>query len=385
MTAIAWKPRELPTHGQMTLPRRYFTDPAILAEEQARLFLKQWLCVDRVEKIAQPGDFFVREICGESLIFLRDQQGTVRAHYNVCRHRGSRICEEHQGQFSETIQCPYHAWTYGLDGRLIGAPATNDLEGFSKSDYPLHSAKVAVWEGFIFVNLDPGAASFEDTHADLIERFTRFNMPNLVTGKTIEYDVQANWKLVVQNYSECYHCPLVHPTLTKRTPPTKGENDLTEGPYLGGYMILSDDADSMTMSGRVCGLPVSDTLPEEDHDRVYYYSIMPNMLLSLHPDYVMYHVLWPAGVGQTKIYCHWLFNPKTLADPAFNIEDGVAFWDMTNREDWHVCELSQQGVSSKAYTPGPYSRRESVSAAFDRDYIRAMGHDYQTIFPGSPK
>jgi glycine betaine catabolism A len=105
------------------------------------------------------------------------------------------------------------------------------------------------------------------------------------------------------------------------------------------------------------------------------------MLLSLHPDYVMYHVLWPASVDRTKIYCHWLFNPKTLADPSFNIEDGVAFWDMTNREDWHVCELSQQGVTSRAYTPGPYSRRETVSAAFDRDYIRAMDHAVTTIFP----
>lgn len=381
MTATAWKPRELPTHGQMTLPRRYFTDPALLAEEQDRLFRQQWLCVDREERIARPGDYFLLELAGESIIILRDQQGTVRAFYNVCRHRGSRLCEEHQGQFSETIQCPYHAWTYGLDGRLIGAPATQDLEGFRKQDWPLRQVALALWEGFIFVNLAEEPVAFEESHAPLLGRFARFNISALALGKTIEYDIRANWKLIVQNYSECYHCPLVHPTLTKRTPVTLGENDLTEGPYLGGYMILAEDARSMTMSGRVCGLPVSDQLPAEDHDRVYYYSIMPNMLLSLHPDYVMFHVLWPQAVDRTKVFCSWLFHPATLADPTFDIEDGTRFWDMTNREDWHVCELSQQGVTSRAYAPGPYSRRESVSAAFDRDYLRAMGHPMRTVFP----
>ncbi len=381
MTGIQWLPRELPTHGQMTLPGRYFLDPELLREEQRKLFGQRWLCVDREERVAHAGDFFVLEVGTESIIILRDQQGTVRAFHNVCRHRGSRICEEHQGQFSETIQCPYHAWTYGLDGRLIGAPATNDLENFRKSDYPLHPVPLALWEGFIFINLAAEPESFEAAHAPLIGRFSRFNLPALKRGKTIEYEVRANWKLVVQNYSECYHCALVHPTLTKRTPPTGGENDLVEGPFLGGYMVLNADAKSMTMSGRVCGLPVGPELPTEDHDRVYYYSIMPNMLLSLHPDYVMFHVLWPLAPDRTKIFCHWLFNAETLADPTFDIEDGVKFWDMTNREDWHVCELSQQGISSSGYRPGPYSRRETISAAFDRDYLQGMGHEPKVIFP----
>jgi Rieske 2Fe-2S family protein len=365
----------------MTLPRRYFTSPDILAEETERLFARQWLCVDREEKIAWPGDYFRLEVAGRSLIILRDQQGTVRAFHNVCRHRGSRICEEHTGRFSETIQCPYHAWTYALDGRLIGAPATSDLEGFRKQDWPLHAVPVALWEGFVFVNLADDPAPFEQTHAPLIGRFARFNLPALRLGRSIEYDIHANWKLIVQNYSECYHCPRVHPTLTRRTPPTLGENDLVEGPFLGGYMILADDAKSMTLTGRICGLPVGPDLPAEDHNRVYYYSIMPNMLLSLHPDYVMFHVLRPVAVDRTRVICSWLFNPASLSDPTFNIEDGVSFWDMTNREDWHVCELSQAGISSPAYTPGPYSRRETISAAFDRDYLQAMGHAMETVFP----
>jgi len=381
VTTISWRPRELPTRGQTTLPREYFTSPAILTEEVDRIFTRQWLCVDREERVAGRGDYFLLEAAGESIIILRDQQGTVRAFYNVCRHRGSRLCEEHRGSLSETIQCPYHAWTYGLDGRLIGAPATNDLEGFRKQDWPLRPVSVALWEGFIFINLAEDPISFENAHAPLLTRFTRFGMSGLRLGRTHEYDIKANWKLIVQNYSECYHCPLVHPTLTRRTPPTLGENDLVDGPFLGGYMVLSEDAKSMTMSGRACGLPVSDALPAADHDRVYYYSIMPNMLLSLHPDYVMFHLLWPLAVDRTRVLCSWLFNPATLAEPSFSIDDGVQFWDMTNREDWHVCELSQQGVSSRSYTPGPYSRRESMSAAFDREYIQAMGRAEETIFP----
>jgi Rieske 2Fe-2S family protein len=383
VTTVSWQPRELPTHGQRTLPREYFTSPAVLAEETDRIFARQWLCVDREERLAAPGDYFLVEVAGESIIVLRDQQGRVRAFFNVCRHRGSRICEEHRGSFSETIQCPYHAWTYSLDGRLLGAPATSDLEGFRKQDWPLKPVSVALWEGFIFINLATAPASFEASHSALIGRFARFGLPGLRLGRTHEYDVRANWKLVVQNYSECYHCALVHPTLTRRTPPTLGENDLVEGPFLGGYMILADDASSMTMTGRSCGIHVSPDLPVEDHDRVYYYSIMPNMLLSLHPDYAMFHVLWPVAVDRTRVSCSWLFHPATLANSEFRIDDGVQFWDMTNREDWHVCELSQQGVGSRSYTPGPYSKRESMSAAFDRDYLSAMGHDPRTIFPAT--
>jgi len=214
VTTIAWKPRELPTHGQLTLPRRYFTAPDILAEEMERIFTRQWLCVDREERVARPGDYFLLDVAGESLIILRDQQGVVRGFHNVCRHRGSRLCEEHQGQFSETIQCPYHAWTYALDGRLIGAPATNDLEGFRKQDWSLHQVPVALWEGFIFITLANDPVPFAESRAPLLGRFTRFNLPHLRRGRTIEYDIRANWKLIVQNYSECYHCALVHPTLT---------------------------------------------------------------------------------------------------------------------------------------------------------------------------
>ena len=183
--------------------------------------------------------------------------------------------------------------------------------------------------------------------------------------------MRANWKLIFQNYSDCYHCPLVHPALSKLTPYDSAENDLCEGPFLGGFMPITR-GNSLTMSGNACALPVGDN-KEEDAHRVFYYSIFPNMLLSLHPDYVMVHQIWPQSPQRVLIFCDWFFHPDAFGRSDFHPNDAIEFWDMTNRQDWHVCELSQQGISSRAYQPGPYSPRESIPAAWDREYLRAMG------------
>ena len=366
------KPTEIPIDGAHTLPREYFLSPDIYAAELERIFYRRWLCVGRTDRISQPGDYFTQQVGSENIIVLHDRSGGYQAYYNVCRHRGTRLCEEHTGRFSETIQCPYHAWTYGLDGRLIGAPSTADLENFNKADWPLHRVAVATWEGFLFINLARDPEPFDTAWEALQGRWNRFNLPNLQVHRTIEYEVACNWKLLFQNYSECYHCGPVHPSLAKLTPPTSGENDLTEGPFTGGFMVLNRGIESMTMSGRSCGVAVGD-LPEEDMNRVYYYAIFPNMLLSLHPDYVMFHTIWPEGTKRSRIFCSWLFHPATLSDPTFKPDDGVEFWDMTNKQDWHICEQSQLGVESRAYTPGPYSRRESLSVQFDREVMRALG------------
>ncbi|HEX2450252.1 MAG TPA: aromatic ring-hydroxylating dioxygenase subunit alpha, partial [Gemmatimonadales bacterium] len=299
-----------------TLPRRYFTDLAIFSEELEKIFLNRWLCAGREEQLARPGAYFLRQIGLESVIILRNRAGAVRAFYNVCRHRGTRLCEEHQGQLAGTIQCPYHAWTYTLDGELTGAPSADTIEDFDKSEWPLHQVAVATWEGFIFINLAEDPEPFADAFAPVLNRFTRFNLATLRSHRRIDYALQCNWKLVVQNYSECYHCPLVHPALVKLSPPTSGENDLFRGPFLGGYMDIVDASESLTMSGRVCGVSVGDLSPE-DHRRVYYYSLFPNMLLSLHPDYVMYHMLWPKDPGHVDVECEWLVHPDTLGNPDY--------------------------------------------------------------------
>jgi Rieske 2Fe-2S family protein len=364
------KTAETFTAGAKTLPQRYFLAEDIFAKEQKEIFSKHWLCVGHQNEIPQAGHFFVREGVGESLIVLRDQKQNVRAFYNVCRHRGTRLCEKQTGQFRESLQCPYHAWTYGLDGKLMGAPHMDQVEGFDKADYGLHPVFLALWEGLIFVSLDEKRSPLESEFAPLAGKFAAWNLPRLRSARRIAYDVRANWKLIFQNYSECYHCPLVHPALAKLTPYDAAENDLCEGPFLGGFMPITPGR-SLTMSGRVCARPVGE-IPGEDQSRVFYYSIFPNLLLSLHPDYVMVHQLWPQSPDRVLILCDWFFHPEAFGHPEFHPEEAIEFWDITNRQDWHVCELSQQGIASRAYQPGPYSPRESIPAAWDREYLRAL-------------
>jgi Rieske 2Fe-2S family protein len=356
--------------GAKTLPQRYFVSPAVFAEEQEKVFSKQWVLVRHQSQIAKSGDYFTAEVAGESLIIVRDKRGEIHGFYNVCRHRGSRLIENRNGQLSAAIQCPYHAWTYGLDGRLLGAPHMDDVPSFNKVDYSLRPVNVAVWEGFIYVNLADSRPPPEKWFAPLAGKFARWNLPSLRSARRIEYDVRANWKLIFQNYSECYHCLGVHPELSKISPHDSAENDLTEGPFLGGFMRIASNK-SLTMSGQTCALQVGD-FGNEDFRFVFYYSIFPNMLLSLHPDYVMVHQLEPQSPERTLILCDWFFHPDAFNGEDFRPHDAIEFWDMVNRQDWHVCELSQQGIASRGYEPGPYSARESIPAAWDREYLRHL-------------
>jgi Rieske 2Fe-2S family protein len=357
--------------GVRTLPREYYTSGEVYAEEQETVFARRWLCVGRADQIPAPGDYFLQAVGAESLIIVRDRRGVAHAFYNVCRHRGTRLCERDRGRFSETIQCPYHAWTYTTGGQLIGAPHMHEVAGFDKRDYPLHEAALREWEGFLFLSLAAEPEPFETAFASLLGRFARFELAGLRVGHRVEYDVRANWKLIVQNYSECLHCPTIHPQLSRLLPYQSGENDLVEGPFLGGYMAITEPNASATVTGRACALPLGD-LPEEDRHRAYFYTIFPNMMLSLHPDYVDYYMLWPQGPDRTTIVNEWLFRPEAFDAPGFNPGDAVEFWDQTNRQDWHICEQSQAGIASRVYAPGPYSPRESLPAAWDREYLRIM-------------
>jgi glycine betaine catabolism A len=358
-------------HGSRTLPREYYVSPEILAEERDKIHARGWNCVGRASTLPAPGDYVTRTIAGESILVLRDRAGVLRAFFNICRHRGTRLCREESGRFGETLQCSYHAWTYATDGRLIGAPHMQETQGFDKADYPLHAAAIAEWEGFLFVNVARSPEPFAPLWAPMLDRFSRFGLPGLVVGHRVRYDVAANWKLVFQNYSECLHCPTIHPKLATVLPYQSGANDLVEGPFLGGYMEIKAPNESATMSGRAAGRLVSETLSEGDRHRAFYYTLMPNLLLSVHPDYVNYYLVHPVSPDRTVVESEWLVHPDTLADG--NLSDAVEFWDLTNRQDWDIVAQSQLGISSRRYEPGPYSPRESIPAAWDREYLRQMG------------
>jgi Rieske 2Fe-2S family protein len=347
----------------MTLPARYYTDPGLFHDELERFYCQSWICAGRASQIPRPGEYFLREVADESVIITRDDDGILRAFFNVCRHRGTRICANEVGHFSGRIQCGYHGWTYGLDGRLIGAPHAQD--DFCREDYPLHCVHAEVWDGNIFINLSAEPAPLISQLEDIPQKFEHWRMAELLTHRSVTYDVKANWKLIILNYNECLHCPILHPALSAISHYLSGENDQPHRGYIGGSMEFRDGARTMSKDGKLR----RDYLPgltAEERSKVYYYSIFPNLLLSLHPDYVMTHTLWPRAVDRTDIICEWHFHPHEMAKANFEGDDAIEFWDSTNREDWAISELSQAGIKSRAYTPGPYSRCESLPHAFDQ-------------------
>ncbi len=350
-----------------TLPARYYTDPELFQREIEKFYFRTWICAGRAEQVAQPGDYFLRDVCGESIIITRDNAGALRAFYNVCRHRGTRMCAASEGKLAGRIQCPYHGWTYGLDGRLLGAPQMDDSE-FSRADYPLHQVHCDVWDGHIFINLSEPADSLASQLADLPQKFAPWQMQNLRLHKRIIYDVQANWKLVTLNYNECLHCPLLHPALNRLTDYLGADNEPPQPTYVGGAMGFRGEAETMSVDGRRRRnyLP---GLNQEERKKVCYYTIYPNFLLSLHPDYMMTHTLWPKAVDRTEIVCEWHFHPDEMSKPDFQANDAIDFWDLTNRQDWGIVELSQAGIRSRAYTPGPYSRREALLHGLDEQVL----------------
>jgi phenylpropionate dioxygenase-like ring-hydroxylating dioxygenase large terminal subunit len=366
-----------------TLPRRFYADPDFYREELERFYFNRWICAGRADQIPSAGDYFTRTLGDENVIVTRDRSGTIHALFNVCRHRGTRLCEQTSGHLAERLQCPYHNWTYALDGRLLAAP--HMPPGFSKDDYPLHRAGCELWDGHVFIHLGRDGQDRPERRegqerrdgqdgeersrlrtqlADLPERFAAWQMADLRLGRRIVYDVKANWKLIVLNYNECLHCPNLHPALNRLHHYLGAENVAPTAGYCGGAMGFRDGVETMSVDGkrRRANLP---GLSEAQRHQVFYFTIYPNLFLSLHPDYVMTHTLWPRAHDRTEIVCELHFHPDELARPDAPIDDAVEFWDQTNREDWWISEQSQAGINSRVYTPGPYSEREELLWSFD--------------------
>ena len=358
-----------PVADAQMLPPRVFHDPAVFAYEQEQWFARTWLCVGREEDVAEQGTYRLVRVAGESIILLRDRTGTINAFHNVCRHRGSTLLDEPADGTTNArivrIQCPYHAWIYELDGTLKRAPHTEEIHDFVTTDQGLVSVRLETWAGFLFLNLDPDAKPLASYLDDLPAAVAHYPLASLLRARRIEYEVNANWKVIGENYSECLHCPGVHPQLNRLSPYDRGWNLESSGPWAGGWMELVDAADTMSVDGGFHGRAALSGIGDENTRRVYYIVLWPNMLLSLHPDYVMTHQVWPLDAERSHVVCEWLFEPGTMAQPGFDPSDAVDFWDLTNRQDWAVCERQQEGTRSRSYVPGRYSLMEDMVHAFD--------------------
>ncbi len=357
-----------PLRRAATLPGPMFSDPAVFDQEVRRLIQPSWVCVGRADEVARPGDFRTYEIGGSGVVVVRDSEGMLRAYHNVCRHRGTRLVEAESGSGLTLLQCPYHAWTYGLDGRLAGAPHMDAAESFDKKEFGLHPVAAETWRGFLFLNLDARAGPLSRYLGDFVARAAPYPLERLRLAHRVTYEIAANWKLVIQNANECYHCPGVHPQLVRLTPYRSGEEDLRKGPVFGGWMDFVDGARTLSPDGTTSRRTFPG-LSAEDLRRVYYYILYPNNFLSLLPDYVTLDRFIPLSPERTRLVFD-LYVDRDEPDPA---EDAMGFWDTTNRQDWHICEMAHLGSKTVAYTQGRYSSEEEVVHLIDRYYLQRMG------------
>jgi phenylpropionate dioxygenase-like ring-hydroxylating dioxygenase large terminal subunit len=352
-----------PLERATMLPGPAFTDPRVLEWELESIYRGGWVCVGHVDQVRERGDFLMAEIGRESAFVVADDDGRPHAFLNTCRHRGARIVDAPEGRLGR-LQCPYHAWSYGFDGSLRNAPHTDEIEDFDKRCYGLKAVRTAIVEGLVLIDLTGSAPPAEEHVGELAPMLARYRLGELRRAQRIVYTVDANWKAVAENYSECLHCPGVHPELNQLSHYMSGETLEGVGAWCGGSMTLRDGAVTMGVDGGHVRPPI-EGLTDEDARTVLYYVLFPNTLVSLHPDYVMLHTLWPRATDRTDVICEWLFEPATMRTEGFDPSDAVEFWDQVNREDWHVCALTQRGMQSRGFEPGRYTTQEGDVHKFD--------------------
>jgi Rieske 2Fe-2S family protein len=336
------------------LPRAAYVDPAVFAWEQSHMFGGGWMCVGRSGQVASPGDMRAEGVGAGSVLLARAEDGVLHAFANTCRHRGHELLPCGAATQQKVIICPYHSWTYGLNGGLRAAAGFKNRPGFAAGDWGLAELPVTEWHGLVFVDGAGQAGPLADSLGTLEDIVAPYEMGRLVVAGQHDYDAAANWKILTENYHECYHCPQIHPELCKVSPPKSGQNYSAPGTWVGGWMDLRDGMATMSLDGTSHGVPLR-KLDEQGLRTVIYVNIFPNLLVSLHPDYVMVHRLVPLAADRTRIECTWWFAPEAVAAPGFDPRYATEFWDITNRQDWQACESVQRGLSSPHAVPGPLS------------------------------
>jgi phenylpropionate dioxygenase-like ring-hydroxylating dioxygenase large terminal subunit len=406
---------------QPTLTREYYFSPDVFALEKERIFCAEWTCVGREEEVPKPGDYLVLDLLGESILLVRTREGSLAAHYNVCRHRGSQLVlgvdakpkqrtgdggqatgggtsgsvtsrpspvASPSGSFTSGIKCPYHSWTYELTGALRTAPFLEEGSGFCKEDFPLYPVAVDVWGGFVFVRLAeeaevPAAAGdgpassrpsrrsrlfrpLSDQLGPATERTKRYPLSELRIARRIGYEVEANWKVILENYNECYHCGPVHPELCRVVPAFRQKGGMELDWERG--VPHREGAWTFTMTGTTTRKPFAG-LNEDELRRHKGELLYPNLMLSLSAEHAAAFTLWPTSPTHTTILCDFLFHPSEMSQPDFDPNDAVEFWDITNRQDWVICESVQRGMASRVFRQGFYAPMESMSLDIRR-YVR---------------
>jgi Rieske 2Fe-2S family protein len=359
------------------LPAGWYRDPAHYERELEVFWYRRWVAVAREEEIPGPGDWRLITLGSQSVVLLRNSSGELRGFHNTCRHRGSVLCTQAQGSFPRgRIVCPYHAWTYDLDGRLVGTPRRMATPDFRAEDFPLHKVAVDTWGGFVFVNLAKDPPPLRDAVSHRQERYERYRFEDLRIGKRIVADVQANWKLLAENFSECFHCPPVHPELCAVVTAYQeaGAWGLRDAPEEKPQFTSA--AKTLTLDG-TSRLPPFKDLNEAEKQNLYVADMLPpGLFLNVQPDYVNSQLMFPTGPQSVRIVYDWLFEPRHLPLSESDLSHYVALWDITNRQDARNCEWQQQGMQSRAFQHGVYVPQEFDAHRFAQ-WVRAGLRDAQ--------
>jgi glycine betaine catabolism A len=344
-----------------TLPRPAYTSPDLFEWELEHFFGRSWVCAGRSTIAEQPGDQAAVRAGNQGVLLIRDAEGSLRGFFNTCRHRGHELLNRGEAINRNVVRCPYHRWTYGLDGTFLGGPGTASQPGFDRHDkeHSLVPVGIAEWHGWIFVNISGDAPRLHDHIGALDDLILDYEAGRLSPGLTHTYDVRANWKIIAENYHECYHCSEIHPELCRVSSPGSGYDYEPSGLVVGGTMELMDNAETMSLDGTSKGAPFR-RLSGRGLREVHYLQVWPNLLLSMHPDYVMTHTLQPLSVDRTRVECSWLFPPEVIRGSNFDPSYASEFWDITNREDWAACESVQRGVAGHGYRQAPFSDQELI-------------------------
>jgi Rieske 2Fe-2S family protein len=364
-----------------SIPAAYYHDPRHYERELEAIWYRLWIMVGREEEVPEPRHFKVVRIGTQSIVIVRDLDGQLRAFHNACRHRGSILCTEEQGRLpGRRLVCPYHAWTYGLDGQLLATPRQMESADFDPRDYPLFAVAVDTWGGFLFVNLaGDRAAPLAQALGGIPERFRNYGFADLRIGKRIVMDVRANWKILFENFAECFHCPPVHPELCEIVPAfwdggawglrrDEAGNVVTEP-----RPRFKPGAATLTMDGTARIPPFRGLSPEERGTLYLAQTFRPNLFLNVHPDYVNSHQMLPTGPESVRMVYDWLFEPESMQRPEFDLEHYVALWDLTNRQDARNCQWQQEGLHARPLAHGHFAPQEMGCHQFNRWVLESLG------------
>ena len=358
-------------NNKHTLPGRDYIDPAIFALERENVFFKSWFYAGRAEQVEASGQWFTIDVVGESIIVMRNEVGELQAFYNVCRHRGSKLCDEIAGHCHGAIVCPYHNWCYNHQGDLIATPRIEEGE-LDRSQLSLWPVHVDVWQGFVFVNLiaEKPISLRESlaTHFDEPLRFERFELDKLRIGHRVETIVNANWKIVMENYLECLHCPNVHPELVETIETYQTGWVIEEGRDDGG-VSLPLGGTGYTQGGK-SSLSVMPSMTELEVNSIYGGAIPPNITLDIGATGVMVIQLLPISAQQTRVVDTYLFNAVDVAKPDFDPSPLSDFNELVAKQDFAVCERVQKGVASRAFKHGTLAEKDIFVYEFIQRYLK---------------